>query len=439
MMHDDDNIYSIDVDEAEELGIDPHLSLEANPSGGNDAYDAAIDLREYINRTGNWGTSAHKDSTIAALQKRMGMGSDAIGIAGPKTRARATALGVTLPPKPGTPVTSAPGVTGGVTAMQTGAAIALRDYLTNSGSFGSKANPDRNVAQYQKDMGKLDNDGIVGPKTRARAHVLGVTLPTAIPASTQKLVEQLEKSGGPSPANAAKVLASYLKETKRFGTKAYPDARVKRLQSLMGGIDADGIVGPKTNARARALGVTLPVRPSAPTHAAAKPTDSYKVMVGQAVIKKPASPANAQAGAKALFAYLTKYKRFGSKGKPDAMVAKYQRLMGGLVNDGIVGPKTAARAKALGVTLPNRPMTGGQVHAPGKQSHAQRMHTAVGGSTANQHGVAAHMKDSAEKIAAKKKLAKIDVVMTAVPEFPLWDTLKFRREVLSLLRQAAGV
>jgi len=463
MMQDDDNIYSLDVDEAEELGVDPFLALEAGSvGGGNDAYDAAVELRDYIQRTGNWGTSAHKDQTIAALQARMGMGSDAIGIAGPKTRAWASALGVTLPPKPGSPVTSAPGVTGGVTAMQTGAAVALRDYLSGTGDFGSRAKPSHTVANFQRDMGKLKNDGIVGPKTRARAQSLGVTLPTAkavvathaaklppaqakavvakhaaLPAHQQETAAKVivQKVSGETPRQYAQHLADYLAKTHSFGSKATPDNQVRLAQSKMGGLKADGIVGPKTRTRAKALGVTLPARPSAPS--TTKPAAAYQVMVGQATNIKPVSaPAS---GAKMLAAYLTRTKSFGSKTHPDTTVAKCQNIMGGLRNDGIVGPKTRARAHALGVTLPQRPVTAGQAHAPGKKTHAQKLSEVHGGSVANQHGVATHMKKSATQIAAKKKLAKLDAAMTAVPEFPLWDTLKFRREVLSLLRVAAGV
>ena len=58
------------------------------------------------------------------------------------------------------------------------AAVALRDYLKRTRKFGSKKNPAPEVKAAQADMGGLTVDGIVGPKTRARAKALGVTLPT---------------------------------------------------------------------------------------------------------------------------------------------------------------------------------------------------------------------------------------------------------------------
>lgn len=58
--------------------------------------EAAEQLREYLVRTGDFGTPV-RSTAVATFQARMGMGSDAIGIVGPKTRALAASLGVTLP------------------------------------------------------------------------------------------------------------------------------------------------------------------------------------------------------------------------------------------------------------------------------------------------------------------------------------------------------
>jgi peptidoglycan hydrolase-like protein with peptidoglycan-binding domain len=59
---------------------------------------------------------------------------------------------------------------------------------------------------------------------------------------------------------AARALAAYLKSTGDFGSKSKPSPKVRSLQSQMGKIAADGIVGPATSRRAAELGYALPSR-----------------------------------------------------------------------------------------------------------------------------------------------------------------------------------
>lgn len=61
-----------------------------------------------------------------------------------------------------------------------------------------------------------------------------------------------------SPKDAAEALRDFLRRTRKFGSKKAPVPEVKAAQADMGGLSVDGIVGPKTRARAKALGVTLP-------------------------------------------------------------------------------------------------------------------------------------------------------------------------------------
>lgn len=58
------------------------------------------------------------------------------------------------------------------------------------------------------------------------------------------------------PAQAARELLVYLRLNP--GAVLRSDLNVATFQARMGRIDVDGIVGPQTRARARALGVTLP-------------------------------------------------------------------------------------------------------------------------------------------------------------------------------------
>jgi hypothetical protein len=61
-----------------------------------------------------------------------------------------------------------------------------------------------------------------------------------------------------SPQDAAAALRDFLRRTRKFGSKKSPVPEVKSAQADMGGLSVDGIVGPKTRARAKALGATLP-------------------------------------------------------------------------------------------------------------------------------------------------------------------------------------
>lgn len=61
-----------------------------------------------------------------------------------------------------------------------------------------------------------------------------------------------------NPQDAAMALRDFLRRTRKFGSKKSPVPEVKAAQADMGGLSVDGIVGPKTRARAKALGATLP-------------------------------------------------------------------------------------------------------------------------------------------------------------------------------------
>jgi hypothetical protein len=341
----------------------PNASTPVKPStpGGKPAVttpaiggqkQAAVDLGAYLAQTHSFGSKGHPDATVKAKQAAMG-GLTADGIVGAKTRARADALGVKLPsgagstapaphvaaspaakPSPSSPAPSSPAVN-----PQKQAAVNLGQYLALSHDFGSKAHPSSTVKASQAAMGGLTADGIVGPKTRARALALGVELPaagtTAAPSGNAAAQKQ-----------AAVNLGQYLASSHDFGSKAHPSATVKSYQGAMGGLTADGIVGPKTRTRAQALGVQLPAAGSAapaPAHAPATAANQGPTLQKNAAVN--------------LGQYLASTHSFGSRAKPDQTVKTYQAQMGGLTADGIMGAKTRARALALGVQLPQQ--TGG--------------------------------------------------------------------------------
>jgi hypothetical protein len=297
------------------------------------------------------------------------------------------------------------------------AAENLAAYLRKHDDFGSKKKPSQTVKRYQARMGKITADGIVGPKTRARAAALNVKLPDEwnvqvlpahvidvhadtppshqlpapppappAPVSRPAAVVQRQPASKPpahaaapapttAPQVAAEALAVYLRRTNDFGSKKKPSAEVKAHQRDMGKISADGIVGPKTRARAHDLGVTLPQDLPAPSPAAAPKAAQPKAAAPKAApaahAASPAPKAAAQPAkrtatqaANELYTYVTATVRAGNGdtlGKPHApnkTVLEAQRDMRGLVTDGIYGPKTRARGKELtGREFPAREYT----------------------------------------------------------------------------------
>jgi len=368
---------------------------------------AAEGLRKYLERTGSFGSDDKRDSTVREYQRLMGMGSNAIGIVGPRTRAKAKSLGSILPANPAEyktkpkqePKTPATPKVGEKNPTPRESAAGLKKYLERTGSFGSDKQPDTTVKQYQfyMQMGK-DAIGIVGPKTRKLAKILGSVLPEK-PSSHKPNKPTPAKPSSDTAKRAASGLKSYLEKTSDFGSDNHKSSNVKTFQAAMGmGSDAIGIVGPKTRARAKALGVTLPQK-------ASKPND------------KPKDVTPKQA-AQALKDYLIRTSDFGSDDKKSPTVKEYQRLMGmGSDAIGIVGPKTRAKAKRLGVTLPDK--------ASNKNRNDDKK------------------PDKEEKYIdnaalAKQKLAIIDRLSDAYPDFKIWDTMKFRKQVIDLLKIAAG-
>lgn len=110
------------------------------------------------------------------------------------------------------------------------------------------APPPSSVSSPVRDAGVMDAASAM-PQTHAAA-----------PASSAPEVEVTDANA--PHVVAALALGEYLKKNPtNFGSKTKPDAMVKKLQTAMGDISADGIVGPMTRARAQSLGVTLPAAP----------------------------------------------------------------------------------------------------------------------------------------------------------------------------------
>jgi len=110
-------------------------------------------------------------------------------------------------------------------------------------------------------------DSVTAPATKAKAKRALIAIKESPEKVSQLPTEEkimIAKAATepiePTPKEAAEVLKKYLAETHSYGTKTLPDETVKRCQSYMGGLVADGIYGPKTRARAAQLGVSIPPR-----------------------------------------------------------------------------------------------------------------------------------------------------------------------------------
>jgi peptidoglycan hydrolase-like protein with peptidoglycan-binding domain len=164
---------------------------------------------------------------------------------------------------------SEPVATESATRKPTQAAQDLYTYATalirggHGDQLGNKSAPDETVRSAQRDMkGKLATDGIYGPKTMARGkELLGREFPARTSAARV----------APPSARTAEQAASDLYNAlsadapiAAYGTKKAPNALVRAAQHDMGGgLVADGVYGPKTQARgAKLLLIAFPTRPA---------------------------------------------------------------------------------------------------------------------------------------------------------------------------------
>jgi hypothetical protein len=173
-----------------------------------------------------------------------------------------------------------------------------------------------------------------------------------------------------------------------LGHRGQPNARVKAAQQGMGKLVNDGIYGDKTMARGKELtGKSFPKRnqPKAPAPTTATPGPDFRdfpvipgLMSGPAKPKPkpaqekpkptPVKPATAPAAIRSPVKAaqdLLKYARglisdghasqLGNASNPNPYVQAAQRDMGGIKDDGVYGPATRQRGKALtGETFPAR-------------------------------------------------------------------------------------
>jgi len=145
--------------------------------------EAALRMREYlatVNTVDAFGTRRKPNARIKVWQRYLGVVDD--GIVGSKTAAAASAVGVTLPPRPRS--SGAPSASIGparIVPNNSPASIAadLRDFLTlnrTSEAYGYRGHPSGPVQEFQAAAG-ITADGIYGANTHAAALRYGVTLP----------------------------------------------------------------------------------------------------------------------------------------------------------------------------------------------------------------------------------------------------------------------
>jgi hypothetical protein len=141
----------------------------------------------------------------------------------------------------------------------------------NLDALGTNAQPSQAIAILQRDMRVIKSDGIYGPKTAARGkELLGREFPPRT-APANRRVSATPATPAPqapkvairySPEQAAEAL--YLLVTHPpvdWGSKKLPNSLIEAAQHDMGELVADGVYGPKTQARGTKLtGHKFPAR-----------------------------------------------------------------------------------------------------------------------------------------------------------------------------------
>lgn len=152
------------------------------------------------------------------------------------------------------------------------AARALLNYVTplirggRQAELGTHDAPNDTVANAQRDMRGIPSDGIYGPRTAARGkELLGVAFPSRTKGAGARVSVPAPP---PSPdARAPQEAAAALYELVthapiQWGTREQPNSDIRRAQLEMGRVTADGVYGPKTQARAASLlRQAFPARP----------------------------------------------------------------------------------------------------------------------------------------------------------------------------------
>ena len=215
--------------------------------------EAAGALRDYLSRPGaQWGSKGKPSAAVQHAQKTMGGGIKADGIYGPATRARAKALGVSLPARPSSSAPApAPKVTIGPARITKPKPKAAPKPAKPKPPKASSAPPPRPPAPAPASTRAARLEDVKPDKGRPPRFESATRPARSLPAPSAR-----------APKQAALELLEYTKRSRpaQWGTKAAPNPIVRAAQKDMGSITADGIYGPSTRSRAKALGVTLPPR-----------------------------------------------------------------------------------------------------------------------------------------------------------------------------------
>lgn len=217
------------------------------------------------------------------------------------------------------------------------AARSLRGFMLRTG----KGRGDE-VKKYQKQMGKIAADGIVGPLTVARAKALGTELPSVL------LGDAVIKNK-PAPKPVYGKVTAPKPKPKAVTPKPKPAPAPKPTLKPL----------PKPAPGPR------PVKPMVLQREQEKPREERYVK--ETTMPTTLTPEKA---AEQMRAYIKGGGNKGAKGAPNATVYKLQRAMGGVDLDGIYGPQTASRVAALLVPKDKRLSA---------REHAQRLAAHLGG------------------------------------------------------------
>lgn len=236
------------------------------------------------------------------------------------------------------------------------------------------------AAAAAEEHAQASGGGGAPPPSAAAGPSLSFRKPAAKLAASTPSPTAAKPAAKRTPITAAKDLLSYVSSAiasgaaATLGTKASPNPIVKAAQIDMSITPADGIYGPATRNRGKALtGLAFPARdapaksvkpvaavPKTTKAPAAASTRSTPLAKAAAVTaSKPASNRTGADAARQLLTYvnaaIAQKRTLGSKASPDPVVKAAQLDMGVSPADGIYGPATRSRGKALiGSTFPAR-------------------------------------------------------------------------------------
>ncbi|XVX19314.1 peptidoglycan-binding domain-containing protein [Actinomycetota bacterium] len=193
------------------------------------------------------------------------------------------------------------------------------------------------VTALQKALGGITADGVFGPMTESKVKAFQSSkgLPSNGVVDTPVWKALIARTGGTTPTTTPTTsgLTAYQSTTLRLWSRG---AAVTALQKALGGITADGVFGPMTEAKVK----TFQSSKGLPSNGVVD-TPVWKALIAAAGGTTTPTTTPTTSG---LTAYQSTTLRLWSRG---AAVTALQKALGGITADGVFGPMTESKVKAF--------------------------------------------------------------------------------------------